>query len=581
MSIRPDNLTLSKLIDDKLFKIPDYQRTYSWGTKQRKDLFEDITRLAKHPDSERHHFMSTIVCLKTKVTEEIDADEFRVFSVVDGQQRLTTLIIFLKSLSRRLENGNDSEIKAGNKLKELLVKESGRLILLQTNHDNKRLFRNYLEKGIIPNKEDAETSADKNLIEAFQDCEDFIDNDWKNSLIELLKLVKNRLDFIFYVLEDEGAVHTTFEVLNSRGLQVDWLDKCKNVLMGIAFEKYPKESREDLCQELRECWKKIYTTIGLDEVSGEEILKFAATLEGDSRKTSIVSSIKAIEFFRSKCNKDYKFILEYSELFLKIAKELKLLNTDKRIKAISKIIQVRLLAVSINMNNKIESDYKQLLLKQWENISFRIFGLFRKDSRTKVGDYVSLSRTLFKIGNNLQENETLDIEQTEKINEKIYQLGEDYSADKAAEQLKQQDCYDNWTDELRYFLRRYEEYLCNEQGCTISEDTWKAIWNSSSSKTIEHICPQRFETQASWNKKLGTKKDYIQKQINRIGNLVLLPSSINSKIGNKSFAEKKEIYEVHRQLKMLDEIIRLDDWNSETLEEREDKLIEWAKLEWA
>ena len=63
-------------------------------------------------------------------------------------------------------------------------------------------------------------------IESFEDSKE---------VLNLLKTVKNRLDFIFYVLEDEGAVYTVFEVLNSRGLAVAWMDKCKSMLMGIDF----------------------------------------------------------------------------------------------------------------------------------------------------------------------------------------------------------------------------------------------------------------------------------------------------------------------------------------------------------
>ena len=55
--------------------------------------------------------------------------------------------------------------------------------------------------------------------------------------MDLVILLKSKLYFILHVIDDEGSVYTVFEVLNSRGLEVDWLDKCKSMLMGIAFEK--------------------------------------------------------------------------------------------------------------------------------------------------------------------------------------------------------------------------------------------------------------------------------------------------------------------------------------------------------
>lgn len=138
MSIKPDYLTLNSLLQGRLFRIPDYQRAYSWRTKQRHELFGDIKKLAESTDGERHHFMSTIVCLKQNVVEEVGSEEFGIFEVVDGQQRLTTLIILLKAIAKNLEDRKEAE-----KLNELLVKDDHRLILLQTNHDNSHIFYSY------------------------------------------------------------------------------------------------------------------------------------------------------------------------------------------------------------------------------------------------------------------------------------------------------------------------------------------------------------------------------------------------------------------------------------------------------
>jgi len=141
MAIKPDFFTFDTLLQKNLFRIPNFQRAYSWETKQRKDLFDDILKLSKYPD--RHHFMSTIVCLNTKPKVEVGVDEFQVLNVVDGQQRLTTLIIILKSISKVLDS-NYGEKKEKNKIEELLIKDEERLILLQTNHDSNDIFRKYL-----------------------------------------------------------------------------------------------------------------------------------------------------------------------------------------------------------------------------------------------------------------------------------------------------------------------------------------------------------------------------------------------------------------------------------------------------
>jgi len=91
---RPEFYSLYELLTNRLFEIPDYQRTYSWGKKQRVDLFSDILKIK---EKDREHFMATIVCLN-KSKKQIGGSRFDKLDLVDGQQRLTTLIILLKAV---------------------------------------------------------------------------------------------------------------------------------------------------------------------------------------------------------------------------------------------------------------------------------------------------------------------------------------------------------------------------------------------------------------------------------------------------------------------------------------------------
>ena len=88
-SIHPEYLTFGKLINNRLFRIPEYQRAYSWESNQRKDLFGDIKKTRLNGGSE--HYMATVVTLR-KNTELIGTDKHQISEIVDGQQRITTLI---------------------------------------------------------------------------------------------------------------------------------------------------------------------------------------------------------------------------------------------------------------------------------------------------------------------------------------------------------------------------------------------------------------------------------------------------------------------------------------------------------
>lgn len=133
MQLTPQHLTIEQLLHGRLFRIPDYQRAYSWGRKQRADLLHDIVEVHR---SDRDHFMATIVALGGEY-RTMGADRFRDVSLVDGQQRITTIIILLKAIEKSLDDRSPEEAEAKSQLRRLIVKaDDHNLVLLQTNHDS-------------------------------------------------------------------------------------------------------------------------------------------------------------------------------------------------------------------------------------------------------------------------------------------------------------------------------------------------------------------------------------------------------------------------------------------------------------
>src|SRR5262249_30732426 len=157
-------------------RIPQYQRSYSWSSKERQDMFDDIGRLRSRP--EQRHFMATVVGLN-RGTKSIITDEYSVIEVVDGQQRLTTLIVLLKAIQLSLENA-----KLASELQGILIKQDElSLILLQMNHDPNGYFAEYLRHGTTADPSVAKTIADRALLTAIKDCTKFVNN-W-GDLIQL------------------------------------------------------------------------------------------------------------------------------------------------------------------------------------------------------------------------------------------------------------------------------------------------------------------------------------------------------------------------------------------------------------
>ena len=144
---------------------------------------------------------------------DIITHEYQEVDIVDGQQRITTLILLFKAIAKALNRSDTIKKRIGNEIDEILVKpDEASLLLLQTNHDSRGHFADYIRTGTYPDPNSAETFADRQLLLAMKECEGFV-KDWQEkvgSLVELYRHLKNQLFFIFYAIEDEGLVYYRF-----------------------------------------------------------------------------------------------------------------------------------------------------------------------------------------------------------------------------------------------------------------------------------------------------------------------------------------------------------------------------------
>jgi len=568
----PELLSLYDLLTNRLFEIPDYQRTYSWRKKQRTDLLNDILKVKS---SDQEHFMSTLVCLK-KEKRQIGGSRFEVLDVVDGQQRITTLIVLLKALHKHLASGSQDEKDIADDLGKLLVKEKDdTIILLQTNHDTSNIFSEYLRNGVSPNPDEIIIAAERNLLDAYSEMETFVKSWGKRyGLDSLYQIIMDKLKFILHIVEDEGIVYTVFEVLNSRGLDVDWLDKCKSLLMGIVYEATEdKTVVNSTMVELHTIWSNIYRTIGLNAIKGDEIIRFSMTLWMDSSISKVLGSQDALDNIKKYCGTSNSKVVKMSNWILKVSKELLKIKENKFLEAITKISQVRLLKVAIELRDDLTKENKHELREIWEKTSFKIFGLARKDSRSKVGDYVRLSHSIIN-KNRVINNKDIVFPKNE-IGSSIVKLAEGYKIDEIIDGMSNIDLYDtnNWKEELRYFFYKYEKYLNAKKGYNFPDVVWTKIWDTALNESIEHIYPQ---TPSHHWEKFPT--DF---QVHRLGNLTIVTPEINSEAHNKDYSNKIVAYAKENRLLGLQGITSTyDAWNLNSVELREKELLDWAHSEW-
>ena len=458
------------------------------------------------------------------------------------------------------------------------MKRDGHLILLQTNNANAHIFNRFIREGIKPTADENSTHSDRTLSVAIQSCVKFLQtwNTTRNTL-ELMRLILHRLGFVVYDTEDSRVVYTLFEVLNSRGLAVDWLDKTKSVLMGKAYELCgtPLAQQAEI-ENLQKIWSQIYVELAKDDIPGDEILRIAATLYYGPGQGKPRPAEESLELLRNECKVCTSPSL-ISQRLLDVALKLASLYAKVQLGAVTDILQARLLAVAILSAAGVTEQEREKLLDEWERVSFRIFGLFGKDSRTKVGDYVRIG---YRIVTNNMETRTFN-----QIMAALHDLGSEYPADKAVDEgLARKDFYES-PEACRYLLWNYEEYLATQAGpgATLDEKERAAIWRERASDSIEHVFPQNPPPDSVWAGKMHRAdgvQEPIEHHVGRIGNLLLLPSLLNSEAQARPIDEKKKIYGKHN-LRMIGEVTCQADWTLASIEAREAKITTWAKNRWA
>ena len=542
--------TLYKLLDKRIFQIPEYQRAYSWTKEERNDLFNDLHNIAS--GKQEIHFMATIVCVPAYSKEEGD---YGCFDIVDGQQRLTTLTVLLKAIQLSLNINNSEEKKINKRLMNLLVPNQVNLPILQTNHDKSEHYRKFIRSGELTEPEPEEPYANLELIRCINECNNFVDL-WKKDepLSKLEEILLNNLHFTFQIISNREIVYSIFEGLNSRGITVSWLDRLKSILMGIAY-KMEGVTNEILIQELHSKWGKIYEEIGSDSNLGSEILRFSATLWSENPRRKIISEKESVDIFRKAANSgNENVVIEIANMLVDVARERKAIQS-KWMKAVTKIVHARLLAVAIRVKKKSNDEEFAKLIEHWEKITFKIFGVLGKDGRTGVGAYVNLAWRVVK-------EEELTVEE---IHREMAKLGGGYSIERSKSDLEKANFYKGWQNELLYFMYKYEENLLRKKGQKIPSKEWVDIWKERASDSVEHILPQ------------STKRN--KELIHRLGNLLILPLYLNARLKD---SEPKSKFPDYRDTGLLiaREVAKNDKWQRSNIIDRTKQLLEWAIEEW-
>jgi hypothetical protein len=174
---------------------------------------------------------------------------------------------------------------------------------------------------------------------------------------------------IYHELADEATVYRVFEVLNSRGLDVKWIDKLKSQLIALIFEHLEGGTRAEAVREMQVVWQEIYRTLGLRGDLGDEALRFAGTWALATRPNRIISQEDAATELTRVAGAKLKSIADVGAKLKAVVQAVHELDSNVRLRAVTRIAHARFVATAILLRNFDEATTRELLGK-WERVTF-------------------------------------------------------------------------------------------------------------------------------------------------------------------------------------------------------------------
>lgn len=588
-----DKENLSILFVKSLFRIPDYQRGYAWEDKQICEFIEDVDALVDEPTA--NHYTGTVVtfCPKTAPKKSYGTKILPVADVVDGQQRLTTVCLYLSAILRALKQAGETAYLRDEE--DFLY--SGTTSKLTPGNDTANLFFDLLKSG-RPNTTPG-LHHEKRMVNAATKFQKHLDKQMAAKASECVAYLKGlhraityQLLFTSYTIEEECEIGMTFELMNSRGKGLSVLELLKNYLMHWVSRNEPLPAeRESLAGLINKSWKDTYKNLGECDGDEDQCLRVAWTLYCNHSPKNWIGydGFKGGEFIPlrdfSQQPKAKAFLKNFTEALAEVSSHYAAIKNPTATNApspeelcwltkihntgnIANFLPLLVAARKRTAAENIATDDYVALLKALECFAYRVF-LYR-GRRSNAG-----KSNFHRWGWEIRK----DSQTISNVTTWVHELTRYYHPE--SEFISANALLDDWYSRrrlLRYTLYEFELKLLKDEGKGAKP---KLAWDDLSDSTIEHILPQNPKPNSHW------KKVWIDAEqtecLNDIGNLVLTLN--NSNYLNFDFDRKKGSPGVSPSycdspIQQERRISRYGDWTKTEFMERRAELFEWINRRW-
>ena len=566
--------SLSEIFNNRIFRIPDFQRGYSWEERQLDDFWEDLQNL--HPNKIHYIGLLTVEPINNSDIQNVEKwkDDLwllkkgmTAYYVIDGQQRLTTLIILLHEILRTFSEDEGINFGSKSEWTERFLYRSFNQIYksfvfgYEKDNPSDEFFKTrILEQESSAADKYPETLYTANLMFAKEYFAKKLKNLSRERKEEIFDKAVNKLKFNYYEIDDSLDIYVTFETMNNRGKDLSHLELLKNRLIYLSTLLHESDdTKSRLRKDINETWKTVYEYLGknkenpLDDdvflfnhwimyytydrsqsdVYADFLLKRKFTAKNVLNGLLTINDIKDYIDSLAKCVKKWYYIynIEQSDYSERIKEQIQKLD-----RVGMGAFPPMIMAV---FTKESREDLIWDFLDACERFNFLVFAISHRSSNTQNSNIYRMTREYY-MGDTDIVTITANIDFLTDGEDENYYRGW-FDLERFRNHIKElflkndKDGFYSWNG-LRYFLYEYELFLQNNANTKVR---WEDFSKRSKEDTIEHIFPQS-ATGEYWKERFGHLKPSEKRlYLNSLGNLLLLSRSKNSKLQNFDFERKK------------------------------------------
>lgn len=549
--------SLAKIFsDDYVFTIPGYQRPYSWGTEQAQELLDDLLgALAAAPETLNEaapYFLGSIVLIKSD--SQPDA------TVVDGQQRLTTLTLLLSAIRATV---SDVAVQTGITKR---IYEHGDIVSatqaryrLSLRDRDREFFRQYVQHEsklqqltqLNDKLPDAQTRLRSN-------AEVFMNGLAKLKQPELVRLVQfiiTRCYLVTVATPDLDSAYRIFGVLNSRGLDLSATDILKaEIIGGIALELRDVYTKK---------WEDEEENLGRDEFG--DLFSHIRMIYRKAKPQGTL--LKEFKEHVAPAQQPRTFVDEVLIPMAQAFSELR--NADYASQRHAEQVNEHL-----NWLNRLE-------FKDWLPPALAFFVRHRNEPDAVLVFFCDLER----LGYSMLVRKTGVNERIERFSALTLAIekGTELTATHSPLQLTPPEQY---TTYIALNGPLYETHspralaiLLLRLDRLISDGS--AIYQHNV-VSVEHVLPQQPAPNSQWLVWVPDSKTH-QDWVHRMGNLTLLSRNKNSSASNYEFEKKKNSYFTKggvSSFALTTQVLQHSIWTVEVMQKRQEEMLKVLELHW-